>query len=278
MGNLVSIFLICICSVVNMLVSFLVFLIPISAATPEPEPEDEYEMMVGACVTANGQRPTRYIWKTDQFTDSPPDMMTDFLTDAECRAKCTDNDLCTGYECSSKDNTKSVCKIMLERGELSGDPTVYSGDELACYQKKNFDKKLSDFVKMGEGRCTVNGELPKVLKIFASKLNCKKQCDFFDNCYGYNWSEESDKPGYCWLWLDGPIDGTDGITEGQYGVEYGNCKKKLPINMRQIVATRDASRHNIIVGAVGIGLVSAAAVLVWNFKKGGLREDLKTLI
>merc|ERR1711879_254506 len=213
MGNLVSIFLICICSVVNMLVSFLVFLIPISAATPEPEPEDEYEMMVGACVTANGQRPTRYIWKTDQFTDSPPNMMTDFLTDAECRAECT-----------------------------------------------------------------VNGELPKVLKIFASKLNCKKQCDFFDNCYGYNWSEELDKPGYCWLWLEGPIDGSDGITEGQYGVEYGNCKKKLPINMRHIVATVDASRHNIIVGAVGIGLVSAAAVLVWNFKKGGLREDLKTLI
>jgi len=113
---------------------------------------------------------------------------------------------------------------------------------------------------------------------FSSKLNCKKQCDLFDNCFGYNWHGDSQRPDDCWLWVEGPIDGSDGEVEGNFGFTYGNCKKKVPINVRQTVAASVASRHSLIVGGVGIGLMSAAAVLVWNFKKGGHREELKALI
>jgi len=232
-----------------------------------------YNFMDGSCATPDGTHASYYMWKPEVYNDLEPEFMQEWLTDEECRAVCSESDICIGYENSNKPNSQGVCKIMIERTEYTGDTslTPISADQ-KCVQKKVFDKNLPDFAKVGEGKCTIGGVEPKGKLLNASKKECKLQCETFDNCHGYNFYEDDQKRD-CYLWLEGPIDGTDKKKE-----DYGNCKMKVPVNLRQTVAVADASRHYIIVGGVGIGLMSAAAVFAWNIKKGGQSEELETLI
>lgn len=254
--------------------------------TPTRYGTDDYVRMDGSCVNAEGKRPTSYTWMYHQFSENSPGPW-DGLFDSECRKVCDEMDLCVGYETDPEENHghKRDCIIVIERTELSGDTTGPQSDHRTCYQKKEYVDKIPDFEKMGEGKCTVNGKVPKALRVWAEKQECKKACNIIDNCFGYNVNTYNQ---YCYMWMEGPIDGFNATTEVTIEGDFGSCKRKVPTAVpdkftpyypkRSTFAATNAFRHYIIVGGVGIGLMSAAAVLVLNFKKADRREELETLI